>query len=127
MKNVRKIAVLVLSILVVLVFAKFSLAAQIPSTSTNNTPTNTSTNSSANEAGNNITENNTSNTSNAIGTPSNTVTNRAPINTTNATQNLPSTGIEDTYLNFALILLLAVVLGMFSIVQYRRIIKKEDE
>ena len=109
MKNVRKIAVLVLSILVVLVFAKFSLAAQIPSTSTN------------------ITENNTSNTSNAIGTPSNTVTNRAPINTTNATQNLPSTGIEDTYLNFALILLLAVVLGMFSIVQYRRIIKKEDE
>ena len=77
-------------------------------------------------SGNNAASNDT-NSVNSIGTQNNTITNRAPINTTNATENLPSTGVEDTYLNFALIILLAVILGMFSIIQYRKIIKNEEE
>ncbi len=125
MREVKKIAVLVLSILVILASAKFTLAAQIPSSPSNNSEGNSASNS-ANESGNNAASNDT-NSVNSIGTQNNTITNRAPINTTNATENLPSTGVEDTYLNFALIILLAVILGMFSIIQYRKIIKNEEE
>ena len=35
--------------------------------------------------------------------------------------------IEDSYFNFALILLLTLTLGTFSLVQYNKIIKKDNE
>ncbi len=129
MKIFKKIVVLALAILVVFAAFKMSFAAQIQTPSSNNTSSNESTTNTENEASNSLGNNATASNSTLNGTTSNTsnTMNANRINTTNAPENLPSTGIEDTYLNFALIILLALVLGMFSLVQYRRIIKKENE
>ena len=46
--------------------------------------------------------------------------------TTNSSEDLPHTGIDKTDFNVAMILLLALVLSMFSLVQYRKISKKDE-
>ena len=87
-------------------------------TNTANNTTNSASNNTSNSASNNTSNRVTNSALNTV-TPT-------PINTTNTTENIPNTGIENTYLNFALILLLAVVLGMFSLVQYNKISKKDE-
>jgi len=49
------------------------------------------------------------------------------INSSNVSENLPNTGLSSAELNLALILLLALVFGMFSLVQYNKIVKKDNE
>lgn len=124
MEKVKKVIVFMLSALLIVVLANCTFAASIQPkndvSNTNNTINNTNDNTSNNTSSINVV-NNTSNS--LVGTTNNTTR----INTTNASENLPETGVEDTYLNFALIVLLALVLGMFSIVQYSKIAKKENE
>lgn len=130
MKNIKKALILSLSVLLILVFANFSFAASSISAK-NDTSTNESSNTSDNEVDNKATNNTSLNTvsnntsTNNVSTNSSTNASK-PISSSNSSGNLPNTGIEDTYLNFALILLLAIVLGMFSLVQYNKIAKKED-
>lgn len=125
MKNIKKALILSLSVLLILAFANFSFAASSISAK-NDTSTNESSNTSDNEADNKATNNTSLNTA-SNNTSTNSSTNASkPISSSNSSGNLPNTGIEDTYLNFALILLLAIVLGMFSLVQYNKIVKKED-
>ncbi len=138
MKNIKKAVVLLLSVVTILVVANTAFASTIqPRNTTENGTTNSAENETTNNAtntANNTTNSASNNTSNsASNNTSNRVTNSAlntvtptPINTTNTTENIPNTGIENTYLNFALILLLAVVLGMFSLVQYNKISKKDE-
>ena len=130
MKNIKKALILSLSVLLILVFANFSFAASSISAK-NDTSTNESSNTSDNEVDNKATNNKSLNTASNNTSTNNVSTNsstnaRKPISSSNSSGNLPNTGIEDTYLNFALILLLAIVLGMFSLVQYNKIAKKED-
>lgn len=125
MKNIKKALILSLSVLLILAFANFSFAASSISAK-NDTSTNESSNTSDNEVDNKATNNTSLNTA-SNNTSTNSSTNASkPISSSNSSGNLPNTGIEDTYLNFALILLLAIVLGMFSLVQYNKIAKKED-
>lgn len=125
MKNIKKALILSLSVLLILAFANFSFAASSISAK-NDTSTNESSNTSDNEADNKATNNTSLNTA-SNNTSTNSSTNASkPISSSNSSGNLPNTGIEDTYLNFALILLLAIVLGMFSLVQYNKIVKKEE-
>ncbi len=128
MKSLKKAVVLVLSILVILTLTNCSFARVIGNTSndTNNTSndTNNTDNSTDNEVGNNTTNNTSSgNTAAPI------VTNNTPkaINSSNVSENLPNTGLSSAELNLALILLLALVFGMFSLVQYNKIVKKDNE
>lgn len=128
MEKVKKVIVFMLSVLLIVVFANCTFAASIQPKNdvgnTNNTINNTNDNTSNNSSNNTSSINSINNTSNSlVGTTNNTT----KINTTNASENLPEAGVEDTYLNFALIVLLALVLGMFSIVQYNKIAKKENE
>ena len=142
MKNIKKAVVLLLSVVTILVVANTAFASTIQPRNTtenevvNNTGNGTSgetenetgntANNTTNNTANNTSNNATNNTSNrAVNSTLNTAT-PSPINTTNTTENIPNTGIENTYLNFALILLLAVVLGMFSLVQYNKISKKDE-
>ncbi len=122
MKNVRKAVVLLVAILAIFAFTRSVNAAAI---STNKTANNTSnTSNSANNTTNSV-ENETNEPTNTV---ANTVQNTyQPINTSNAAENIPHAGIEDSYFNFALILLLTLVLGMFSLIQYNKIIKKDQE
>ena len=128
MKNRKKVVVLLLSVMVIIAATNVTLASTIQ-------PRNTTEDEDVEDISD--TENevtNIQNTANVVGnTASNLSTNTniiagnvSTINSTNTTQNIPKTGVEDTYLNFALFLLLAVVLGMFSLVQYNKIVKKED-
>ena len=128
MKNIKKAVVLLLSVMVIIAATNVTLASTIQ-------PRNTTEDEDVEDISD--TENevtNIQNTANVVGnTASNLSTNTniiagnvSTINSTNTTQNIPKTGVEDTYLNFALFLLLAVVLGMFSLVQYNKIVKKED-
>ena len=123
MKNVKKAFVLLVAILAIVVFTRNVNAAAISTNKTNNTANNT-TNSATNNAANTV----VNNTQNEV-EPSQQPVNNAyqPINTSNAAENIPKTGIEDSYFNFALILLLTLVLGTFSLVQYNKIIKKDQE
>ena len=114
MKNVRKAVVLLVAILAIVVFTRNVNAAAISTNSTNKTNT---TNSASNTANNTSEPGNTNTAQNTY----------QPINTSNAAENIPKTGIEDSYFNFALILLLTLVLGTFSLVQYNKIIKKDQE
>ncbi len=124
MKNVRKAVVLLVAILAIFTFTVNVNAASISANRTSNNTSN-STNSTANNTSTNTVENETEE-------PANTTLNLThntyqPINTSNAAENIPHTGIEDSYFNFALILLLTLVFGIFSLVQYNRIIKKDQE
>lgn len=142
MAKIKKVVFLILAILSILIFTNNTFASTIqPKNDTGNTSGNTSSNAAENSSNNNTSAiapanntsnntsinaaNNTSNTSNSLTGSTNNVTTQ--INTTNTSQNLPDTGIDSTYLNFAFIILLALVLGMFSLVQYNKIIKKENE
>lgn len=139
MSNVKKAIVLILAILVIFVCCSTDIFASTIQPKTNNTSNNVASNNVANEAANNATNNvsNNATTNNAANNISNVtnnsttlpVTNNSThqINTTNATEDIPHTGIGDTYFSFALIILLALVLGMFSLVQYNKIIKKEKD
>lgn len=130
MKNIKKFAILCASVLVILAVANVSFAANtiqannITDNNTSNTGSNSlnTANNTANNAANNTLNNTANNTSNSL-----TQNSANQINTTNSSEDLPNTGIEDTYLNFALILLLTLVFGMFSLVQYNKIIKKDNE
>lgn len=125
MKNFKKAVILMLSILVVLAFANVSLARTISGSNSTNSSNTTNTddeNNTTNDVDNNTTVNNT-NEAPLI------TTNDTPktINSSNVSENLPNTGLSSSELNLALVLLLALVLGMFSLVQYNRIIKKDNE
>ena len=98
MKNVKKAITLILSLVVILAFTNFSLAST-------------------------ITANNTLNNTNG-GLTTNTP---KTINSSNATENLPNTGIDSNEINLALIVLLALVFCMFSLIQYNKIVKKDNE
>ena len=124
MKNFKKAVILMLSILVILAFANTSLARTISggnSTNTSNTSNTDDENNTTNDVDNNTTGNNTSNAP--------LMTNNTPktINSSNVSENLPNTGISSSELNLALVLLLALVFGMFSLVQYNKIVKKDNE
>lgn len=140
MSNVKKAIVLILAILVIFVCSSTNIFASTIQPKSNNTSNNVVSNNATNETANNTANNTTNNVSNNA-TTNNTVNNISnnsttlpvtnnsthQINTTNATEDIPHTGISDTYFSFALIILLALVLGMFSLVQYNKIIKKEKD
>lgn len=142
MTKLKKSVVLILAIAIVLISMNTNiLASQIQqrpanNNTSNNASSNTSNgtnNNSTNQPSNNTSNNSSNNSSNISGNNTNFIgggsTNNAakPINTSNSTENLPYTGFGDKYLSFALVILLALVLGMFSLVQYNKIIKKENQ
>lgn len=129
MKNVKKAVVLILAVLAILLFAFTNAPAFASTIQAKNESNTTNTSNTENTTNTSNSTNNTSISNSSINTipSSSPIATTKTINTTNTNENLPDTGVEDTYLNFALILLLALVLGMFSLVQYKRIIKKEDE
>lgn len=138
MTKLKKAVVLILAILVILISLGSNIfASSIQQRPANNNTTNNSSNAAGNNTNNNAnnTSNNVSNNaySNSVNNNTNSIgggsTNNAarPINTSNSAENLPYTGIGDKYFNFALVILLALVLGMFSLVQYNKIIKKENQ
>ena len=139
MKNIKKAVALLLSILVIIAVANTTFASTIQPRNTTNSGNGSNTENEAEadnetddddeEEENTVTNNSTNNTArNTLSnTSSNSLTNNvSSINTTNTAENIPHTGFDNTYLNFALILLLAVTLGMFSLVQYHKIVKKEE-
>lgn len=136
MTNIKKVIVTILAILAILIFTNNTFASTIqPRNDAGNTAGNNSANAPANNSSTNAPSNNSS-TNNSANNVANTGSNTSlgttnnvstPINTTNTSQNIPNTGIDPTYLNFALILILTLVLGMFSLVQYNKIIKKDNE
>lgn len=143
MTKLKKAIVFILAILLILVSVNSNIFAstiqQRPAnnSTSNNSSSNTSNrtnNNSTNQPSNNTSNNNSNNSSNisgnnntnSIGGGSSNNTSK-PINTSNSTENLPYTGFGDKYFNFALVILLALVLGMFSLVQYNKIIKKENQ
>ncbi len=127
MKSLKKAVVLVLSILIILTLTNCSFARVIDNSSndTNNTSndTNNTDNSTDNEIGNNTTNNTSSGNTAAPVVTNNT---SKTINSSNVSENLPNTGLSSAELNLALILLLALVFGMFSLVQYNKIVKKDN-
>ncbi len=127
MKSLKKAVVLVLSILIILTLTNCSFARVIGNSSndTNNTSndTNSTDNSTDNEVGNNTTNNTSSGNTAAPVVTNNT---SKTINSSNVSENLPNTGLSSAELNLALILLLALVFGMFSLVQYNKIVKKDN-
>ena len=139
MKNIKKAVAISLAVLFILVYANFTFASTIQpknisggNTSAENTSEGNTLdeNTSANEtntAGNEIenVNNNTANVVNNTASLRNSASNYTPINATNSAEDIPNAGIENN-LNLALFILLAVVLGMFSLVQYRKIIKKDE-
>lgn len=126
MKKFKKAVVLMLSILVILAFANYSFARTISGSNSTNSSNVTNTEDDDTDTSNdvdNTTENNTSNQAGLI------TTNNTPktINSSNVSESLPNTGLSSAELNLALILLLALVFGMFSLVQYNKIVKKDNE
>ena len=116
MKSLKKAVVLVLSILIILTLTNCSFARVIGNSSND-------TNSTDNEVGNNTTNNTSSGNTAAPVVTNNT---SKTINSSNVSENLPNTGLSSAELNLALILLLALVFGMFSLVQYNKIVKKDN-
>ncbi len=139
MTKLKKAIVLILAILLILVSVNSNIfASTIQQRPANNSTSNNSSSNTSNRTNNNSTNqpsnNNSNNSSNISGNnntnsigggSSNNIS--KPINTSNSTENLPYTGFGDKYFNFALVILLALVLGMFSLVQYNKIIKKENQ
>ena len=133
MKNIKKAVALLISVLVIIAVANTTFASTIQPRNTTNSGNGSNTENEAEaddeEEENTVTNNSTNNTvrNTLNNTSSNSLTNNvSSINTTNTAENIPNTGFDNTYLNFALILLLAVTLGMFSLVQYHKIVKKEE-
>lgn len=132
MKNIKKALVFVVSILLILAFANFSFASSITARNTTNASENSVTNNSTDNSTDNTVSNNstsnriTNNSSNSLNSVNQTSNTAKTINTTNSSEDLPKTGIDKTYFNFAMILLLALVLSMFSLVQYNKITKKDE-
>lgn len=120
MKSLKKAVVLVLSILIILTLTNCSFARVIGNSSND---TNNTDNSTDNEVGNNTTNNTSSGNTAAPVVTNNT---SKTINSSNVSENLPNTGLSSAELNLALILLLALVFGMFSLVQYNKIVKKDN-
>lgn len=128
MKSLKKAVVLMLSILIILTLANCSFARVIGNSSNDTNNTSNDTNNTENSTDNEVDNNTTNNTSNGnTATPA--ITNNTPraINSSNVSENLPNTGLSSAELNLALILLLALVFGMFSLVQYNKIVKKDNE
>lgn len=136
MKNIKKALVFVVSILLIFAFANFSFASSITAKNSTNTSENSaagnSTDDSAsgdstdNTPSNNSTSNRITNNSSSLNSVNQTSNLAKSINTTNSSEDLPHTGIDKTDFNVAMILLLALVLSMFSLVQYRKISKKDE-
>ena len=136
MKNIKKALVFVVSILLIFAFANFSFASSITAKNSTNTSENSaagnSTDDSAsgdstdNTPSNNSTSNRITNNSSSLNSVNQTSNLAKSINTTNSFEDLPHTGIDKTDFNVAMILLLALVLSMFSLVQYRKISKKDE-
>lgn len=132
MKNIKKALVFVVSLLLIFAFANFSFASSITARNTTNASENSVTNNSTDNSTDNTVSNNstsnriTNNSSNSLNSVNQTSNTAKAINTTNSSENLPKTGIDKTYFNFAMILLLALVLSMFSLVQYNKISKKNE-
>lgn len=132
MKNIKKALVFVVSLLLIFAFANFSFASSITARNTTNASENSVTNNSTDNSTDNTVSNNstsnriTNNSSNSLNSVNQTSNTAKTINTTNSSEDLPKTGIDKTYFNFAMILLLALVLSMFSLVQYNKISKKDE-
>lgn len=132
MKNIKKALVFVVSLLLIFAFANFSFASSITARNTTNASENSVTNNSTDNSTDNTVSNNstsnriTNNSSNSLNSVNQTSNAAKTINTTNSSEDLPKTGIDKTYFNFAMILLLALVLSMFSLVQYNKISKKNE-
>lgn len=132
MKNIKKALVFVVSLLLIFAFANFSFASSITARNTTNASENSATNNSTDNSTDNTVSNNstsnriTNNSSNSLNSVNQTSNTAKTINTTNSSEDLPKTGIDKTYFNFAMILLLALVLSMFSLVQYNKISKKNE-
>ena len=136
MKNIKKALVFVVSILLIFAFANFSFASSITAKNSTNTSENSATGNSTDDSAsgdstdntpsNNSTSNRITNNSSSLNSVNQTSNLAKSINTTNSSENLPHTGIDKTDFNVAMILLLALVLSMFSLVQYRKISKKDE-
>ena len=136
MKNIKKALVFVVSILLIFAFANFSFASSITAKNSTNTSENSATGNSTDDAAsgdstdntpsNNSTSNRITNNSSSLNSVNQTSNVAKSINTTNSSEDLPHTGIDKTDFNVAMILLLALVLSMFSLVQYRKISKKDE-
>lgn len=136
MKNIKKALVFVVSILLIFAFANFSFASSITAKNSTNTSENSATgnstddsasgNSTDNTPSNNSTSNRITNNSSSLNSVNQTSNLAKSINTTNSSEDLPHTGIDKTDFNVAMILLLALVLSMFSLVQYNKITKKDE-
>ena len=132
MKNIKKALVFVVSLLLIFAFANFSFASSITARNTTNASENSVTNNSTDNSTDNTVSNNstsnriTNNSSNSLNSVNQTSNTAKTINTTNSSEDLPKTGIDKTYFNFAMILLIALVLSMFSLVQYNKISKKNE-
>ena len=136
MKNIKKALVFVVSILLIFAFANFSFASSITAKNSTNTSENSATGNSTDDSAsgdstdntpsNNSTSNRITNNSSSLNSVNQTSNLAKSINTTNSSENLPHTGIDKTDFNVAMILLLALVLSMFSLVQYNKISKKDE-
>lgn len=136
MKNIKKALVFVVSILLIFAFANFSFASSITAKNSTNTSENSATGNSTDDSAsgdstdntpsNNLTSNRITNNSSSLNSVNQTSNVAKSINTTNSSEDLPHTGIDKTDFNVAMILLLALVLSMFSLVQYRKISKKDE-
>lgn len=136
MKNIKKALVFVVSILLIFAFANFSFASSITAKNSTNTSENSATGNSTDDSAsgdstdntpsNNSTSNRITNNSSSLNSVNQTSNVSKSINTTNSSEDLPHTGIDKTDFNVAMILLLALVLSMFSLVQYRKISKKDE-
>ena len=136
MKNIKKALVFVVSILLIFAFANFSFASSITAKNSINTSENSATGNSTDDSAsgdstdntpsNNSTSNRITNNSSSLNSVNQTSNLAKSINTTNSSEDLPHTGIDKTDFNVAMILLLALVLSMFSLVQYRKISKKDE-
>lgn len=139
MRNIKKALIFVVSISLIFAFANFSLASSITAKNSTNASENSSTqddssdnstddssdNTSSNSSTSNRITSNSSSSLNSVSQSSSSSTSKT-INTSNSSENLPKTGIDKTDFNFAMILLLALVLSMFSLVQYNKISKKGE-
>lgn len=132
MKNIKKALVFVVSLLVIFAFANLSFASSITvKNSTNDNETSASQNETDNSTDNVVSNNSTSNkivnnSSSSLNSVNQSSNSTKAISSSNSSENLPSAGIDGTYFNMAMILLLALVLCMFSLVQYNKISKKDN-
>ncbi len=142
MRNIKKALIFVISISLIFAFANFSLASSITARNSTNASENSSTQDNTSDNSTDDSSDNTSSTTsssssnrvtsnsssslNSVSQSSSSTSTSKTINTSNSSENLPKTGIDKTSFNFAMILLLALVLSMFSLVQYNKISKKDE-